>query len=99
MAIATPTAEVDATTLYRTRHDPDSSEPISRSVYTALAAVEGVAPADLDVQLYDCVDVEAIDDLYRAGADDEWEFTFTVEEYAVRVRADGEVAVLPSGTE
>jgi hypothetical protein len=99
MAIATPTAEVDAPTLYRTRHDPDSSEPLSRSVFTALAAVEGVAPSDLDVQLYDCVDVEAIDDLYRAHADDEWEFTFSVEKYAVRVRADGEVAVLPSAAE
>ncbi len=98
MAIATPSAEVDAPTLYRTRHDPDSSEPISRSIYTALAAVEGVTPTDLEVQLYDCVDVEAIDDLYRAHTD-EWELTFTVEEYAVRVRGDGEVAVLPSVAE
>ncbi|UPV75262.1 hypothetical protein M0R89_04135 [Halorussus limi] len=95
MAIATPSAETDAT-LYRTRHDPDSSEPISRSIYTALAAVEGVAPPELDVRLYDSVDVEALDDLFRANADDEWEFTVTVEQYAVRVRADGRIAVSPA---
>ncbi|UPW01308.1 hypothetical protein M0R88_04185 [Halorussus gelatinilyticus] len=99
MAIATPSADIDAATLYQTRHDPDSSEPISRSIYTALAAVEGVAPTDLDVQLYDYVDVEAIDDLYRAPAAADWEFTFSVEKYAIRVRADGEVAVLPAAAE
>ena len=93
MAIATPSPDADAATLYRTRHDPDSSEPMSRSIYTALAAVEGIAPADLDVRLYDYVDVEAIDGLYRASADREWEFTFTVERYAVRVRGDGSIAV------
>jgi hypothetical protein len=93
MAIATPSADVDAATLYRTRHDPDSAEPISRFIYTALGAVEGVAPAELDVRLYGSVDVEAIDDLYRASADSEWEFTFAVEQYAVRVRADGAIAI------
>ncbi|WP_128476602.1 HalOD1 output domain-containing protein [Halorussus pelagicus] len=93
MAIATTSSDADAPTLYRTRHEPDGSEPISRSIYTALAAVEGVAPSDLDVRLYDCVDVEAIEDLYRTSADSEWEFAFTVERYAVRVRADGTIAV------
>ncbi|MFC7082310.1 HalOD1 output domain-containing protein [Halorussus caseinilyticus] len=93
MAVSTHSTETDATALYRTRHDPTDSEPVSRTLYTALAAVEGVSPSELDLTLYDSVDVDAIDALFRANETADWQFTATVERYEIRIHADGRVAV------
>lgn len=90
MAVATDDRE-----LYRAEHDRDGDRPITDAVVEALAAVEGVDPAALDLRLYDSVDGDAVERLYETTADrdERLRVAFTIDAYEVVVDSDGYVAV------
>ena len=65
---------------------------IETEVVYAIADAEGVEPEELDIVLYDYVDLEAIADL----VDDDttpWTFSFEILSYVVTVDSDGSVLV------
>lgn len=66
-------------------------ESMSMAIVEAIAAAEGVDPADLDVRLGDFVDPEAVDAL--SAADVTWRLEFEVRDHAVEVSSDGTVVV------
>jgi len=57
-------SNADASTIYRTRRDPDASATVS--VIRAVAEVEDVTPGDLPV-LGDVIDPEALDGVFEDG--------------------------------
>ncbi|WP_137284127.1 HalOD1 output domain-containing protein [Halorussus salinisoli] len=93
MSVATNDANSEI--LYRTYHDRNRDGPISDAVVEALAVVENVEPEDLDVRLYDSVDGDALDSLYRTTAErsERLSVTFTIAAYEVEVADDGQVVV------
>ena len=65
---------------------------IETEVVYAIADAENVEPEELDIVLYDYVDLEAIADL----VDDDttpWTFSFEILSYVVTVDSDGSVLV------
>lgn len=74
-------------------HDGGDDVPVSTAVYEGLAAAEGVDVTDLDVRLYDYVDVDALDALFQGGSHANVDLEFAVGEHVVAVRNDGEVTV------
>ncbi len=63
-------------------------ERVSDAVVRAVAGAEGVDPVDLDVRLYDVLDPDALDRLFRGDSTvGRVEFTYTG--YEVAVHADG----------
>ncbi|WP_435179284.1 HalOD1 output domain-containing protein [Halorussus sp. AFM4] len=105
MAIRTSTPlERESPPVAERRHPTGADDPLSRTVYGALADAEGVDPTDLDFELYRDVDVDALDALFRhasdrgspaagPGAREGWSFSFGVGDYRVAVESDGRVAV------
>lgn len=53
----------------RTQHHykPTPSEPLSETIVYAVAETKGVDPMDLTERLYDCIDPDALDRLFRTG--------------------------------
>jgi hypothetical protein len=92
MAVAPKDANSDV--LYRAEHDRNDG-PIGSAVVEALAAVEGVDPKDLDVRLYDSIDGDALEVLYRTAVErgERLRVAFTIAEYEVVVESDGRVIV------
>ena len=79
---------------YETRHDSDGPAALSETVIEAVAAAEGVDPTDCDLELYEAVDLEALDALFeRRSEDGRWRFEFSVDRYLVVVEGCGRVAV------
>ncbi|UPV75872.1 hypothetical protein M0R89_07380 [Halorussus limi] len=79
--------------VHETRHDGDAVS-ISETIIEAVAAAEGVDPTDRDLQLYEAVDLEALDALFdRRSSDGHWQFEFSVDDYLVVVTGDGNVSV------
>ena len=78
--------------IHEAHHDADDS--LSVTIIDALASVEGVDPTDTDLRLYDEIDLEALDALFRrdSGAG-HWRFEFSVLEYRVIVDADGHISI------
>lgn len=97
MAVATNDA--DSEILYRARHDSTRDGPLSETIVEALAAVENVEPDELDARLYDSLDPEALDALYRTAAErsERLRLAFTIGEYEVVVADDGEFFVRERG--
>ncbi|MGQ3411955.1 HalOD1 output domain-containing protein [Natrinema sp. LN54] len=84
----------DGGTAFLTERDPEESttEAISRSI----AAVKGVPETDLD-PLYSKIELEALETMVR-HADERGrsvQVEFTVDEYTVLVRGDGEIRIRP----
>lgn len=79
------------------------SKPISERIFEALAKRESVEPADLAIPLYESVDPDALDALFRsagAGPDDATiQVEFTHGEHDVLVTADGSVRVSKAARE
>ncbi|WP_049889298.1 HalOD1 output domain-containing protein [Natronolimnohabitans innermongolicus] len=76
--------------------DPDTGEPASVTVVTAVASLSGVGPLELE-PLYEAVDPDALDALVRhthrvedTGTHELW---FSYEGYDVGVRSDGRVEI------
>ena len=65
---------------------------IETEVVYAIADAEGVEPEELDIVLYDYVDLEAIADLVD-GDTTPWTFSFEILSYVVTVDSDGSVLV------
>jgi len=61
-------------------------------VTAAIADAEGVEPSELDYQLYDYVDPEALE-LLASRSEDSWTLTFSVPDHEVTVTDDGRVLV------
>jgi hypothetical protein len=94
MAIKNTSHESATQALYRTYHNPAQSDPLSTTLFEALAVVEGVAPENLPIRLYDHIDVDAIDALFNAAnPDTQWQLTLTINRYTVTAHADGEIVV------
>ena len=78
--------------VYEAHRDGDA--PISQTIIEAVASVEGVDPTDRDLELYEAVDLEALDTLFdRRSSDAHWQFEFTIDGYLVAVTGEGRVSV------
>lgn len=69
------------------------SSSLSEPVMEAIAAAENVEPGEVSTPLYDVIDPDALDALFR---DTNGSVTFTYRDYEVTVDDSGHVAVLPS---
>ena len=89
---STNTSDTDEPT-YVTTFDPDSGERASEAVITAVAALTGSRPIDLE-PLYEAVDPDALDSLIDhaqrtdAGTHELW---FAYAGYEIGVRSDGRI--------
>jgi hypothetical protein len=68
------------------------STDITASIIGAVAQAEQVDPIELDFQLHEHIDVDAVAAL-AARDDTTWELTFDVPDHDVRVTSDDEVFV------
>ncbi|NUB90276.1 hypothetical protein HTZ84_16605 [Haloterrigena sp. SYSU A558-1] len=88
----TDTSDADEPT-YTTTFDPDVGERASEAVITAVAALTGNRPVDLE-PLYEAIDPDALDSLVDharradAGAHELW---FPYAGYEIGVRSDGRI--------
>lgn len=64
--------------------------PASARVLDAVAAAEGVRPCEIDARLYDVVDPDALNDLFR-DAESRTTLTFPFCGYIVTVHGGGEI--------
>ncbi|NHN60789.1 MULTISPECIES: HalOD1 output domain-containing protein [Halorussus] len=82
------------TPIHETFHDTAGDASLSETVIDAVAAAEGVDPTDADFELYEAVDLEALDALFeRRSRDGRWRFEFTIDGLLVTVDGDGRIAV------
>ncbi|WP_339105248.1 HalOD1 output domain-containing protein [Haloterrigena salinisoli] len=88
----TDTSDADEPT-YVTTFDPDTGERASEAVITAVAALVGKRPVDLE-PLYEAVDPDALDSLIdhaRRADTGSHELWFPYAGYEVGVRSDGRI--------
>lgn len=71
----------------------ERTESLSQRVVEAVADAKDVDPLDLEVPLYEAVDPDALDSLFRASDDLEGVIEFTYYDYQVRVTAAGNVSL------
>lgn len=73
----------------------DDAETISTAIVEALADAADEDPTEFDFQVYDAVDFDALDALYRHAqrTGGSWELEFAVGEFEVVARSDGRVSV------
>lgn len=84
----------DGSATYETSHDVDGEAALSETIIFAVASAKGVDPIECDLELYDAVDLEALDALFEHHSpDDHWRFEFSVDEYLVFVEGNGDVTV------
>ncbi|MXV62942.1 hypothetical protein GS429_12860 [Natronorubrum sp. JWXQ-INN-674] len=81
---------------YVATFDPDAGERASEAVVTAVAALVGAKPIELE-PLYDAVDPDALDSLvdHARRVDDAGthELRFTYEGFDIGVQSDGQVRI------
>lgn len=78
----------------------EPNERISELVIAAVADAKGVEPWDLDTPLYDVVDPDALNRIFRStgrGAHGTGRIIFTMDGCEVVVHGDGDVDVTPPG--
>ncbi|WP_408956981.1 HalOD1 output domain-containing protein [Natrinema sp. 74] len=96
---ASPPSQSRAPSLYHASHDPDGPAALSTTVIHALADCMGVDVTDSRISLYDAVDPDALDDLFRPRHDGtprtSGTLSFVVNGHHVRVRGDGEILIEP----
>ena len=94
----TDTTEMGEPT-FVTTFDPDTGERASEAVITAVAALAGTPPADLE-PLYEAVEPDALDSLVdharRADVGGTHELWFAYAGYDVGVRSDGRIQIYES---
>lgn len=78
----------------------NDSAPLSMAVITALAEHEEVEPVELDPQLYEVIDPDALDGLFTRHRDTTrsttGRLTFSYNGYDVDVTSDGDVRISDS---
>ena len=88
--------------VYRARHDFDGSAALSTTVVHALADCMNVDVTDGSISLYDSVDPDALDSLFRPRYDGEprsgGAVAFSVADHHVTVRSNGEILIEPPGS-
>ncbi|ELY83141.1 HalOD1 output domain-containing protein [Natrinema altunense] len=85
--------------LYRATHDPNGSATLSTTVVHALADCLGVDATDSRLSLYDAVDPDALNQLFRPRHDGTSRtggvLTVVVEGHHVTIRGTGEILIEP----
>lgn len=85
--------------VYRAYHDPDGPATLSETIVHALAECMGVDVTDCDFSLYDSVDPDALDRLFRPRRDGTVRtggtVSFPVQGHRVTVYGDGEILIEP----
>ncbi len=85
--------------LYRASHDPAGPAALSTTLIHALADCMGVDITDGRVALYDAVDPDALDGLFRPRHDGSprsgGALSFVANGHRVTVRGDGEILIEP----
>ena len=71
----------------------EEPEPLSQLVVETVAESEGVDPLELEVPLYEAVDPDALDALFRANDGVEGVIEFTYYGYEVSVTSSGHVSL------
>ena len=67
---------------------------VSTAVIEAIADAESVEPTELDLTLYEAVDVDALERLCRDG-DESLVLSFEIDDYRIRIRGSNSVVVEP----
>ncbi len=84
-------------TVHRAFNDPADDEPLVRTVLDALAEASDRPVDELNVRLYDVIDPDALNDVFRPtqrGADRaSGRVAFALGEFAVDLHANGHVVV------
>lgn len=73
-------------------------KPLSRAVLEAVALAEETDPAELAEPLYDAIDPEALDDLFRPsgqGGSSRGQVAFVYHDYVVTACSTGRVDIRP----
>lgn len=73
--------------------DRTRNEHLSHAVVRAVADAEGVDPTELDTPLYEAVDPDALDALYRENENSVTRMQFAYYGYRVTVHGDAELEV------
>ncbi|SDR34117.1 HalOD1 output domain-containing protein [Natronobacterium texcoconense] len=94
-----PSSHSSPSAVYRAVHDPDGPATLSTTVVHALADCMGVDPTDGRISLYDAVDPDALDKLFRPRHDgtprSSGHVSFVVADHQVTVYSDGEILIEP----
>ncbi len=89
--------------VYHATHDTDSAATLSTTVIHALADCMGVDVTDGNLSLYDSIDPDALDTLFRPRYDgtprSAGMLTFFVHDYRVTVHSDGNILIEPPSRE
>ncbi|MBX0288406.1 HalOD1 output domain-containing protein [Haloarcula salinisoli] len=84
---------------YYIKHDFDGPAELTTTLAHALSDISGVDVTDTGFTLYDYIDPDALDALFKPAADAERRFngnlTFTVWNHTVTVYSDGQIAIVP----
>ncbi|ELY71351.1 HalOD1 output domain-containing protein [Natronobacterium gregoryi] len=98
-----PSSSSSRPAVYRAVHDPDSPATLSTTVVHALADCMGVDPTDGRISLYDAVDPDALDKLFRPRHDGTARLgghvSFVVADHRVTVYSDGEILIDPPASD
>lgn len=83
------------TVVHRSRHDPTGETALSTSVLVALDSIPGFDLENSDTVIFDHVDLDALDELFRpvSGGRRTGRVTFPVDGYEVTATADGEITI------
>ncbi|QSX00053.1 HalOD1 output domain-containing protein [Haloterrigena alkaliphila] len=94
-----PASQSRSPSVYRAVHDPDGPATLSTTVVHALADCLDVDVTEGRVTLYDAVDPDALDGLFRPRHDGRRRsggtLAFTVRDHYVTVGSDGEILIEP----
>lgn len=84
---------------YFVKHDFDGSAELTTTLAHALSDVSGVDVTDTGFTLYDYIDPDALDQLFKPTGDAQRSvngmLTFTVWSHKVTVYSDGQIAIVP----
>ena len=85
--------------VYRAAHDPDGPATLSTTVVHAIADCLDIDVSDSRISLYDSVDPDALDRLFRPRRDGRQRaggrLSFPVRDHYVTVTSDGEILIEP----
>ncbi|MXV61694.1 hypothetical protein GS429_06370 [Natronorubrum sp. JWXQ-INN-674] len=94
-----PAPQSRSPSVYRVTHDPDGPATLSTTVAHALADCLGTDVTDSRISLYDAVDPDALDQLFRPRHDGRprsgGSLSFAIHEHYVTVKSDGEILIEP----
>ena len=81
---------------HRIRFEPGEHSSVVVGIVEALEAATGIDYEDLEVSLYEAIDPEALESMYRHARESDgvsWTFEFTADGFEITVRHDGRVTV------